>query len=249
MFGAVVDGGTLTAEGVGMTAELCVALDGSDRRWIVDSARRLGPEVGWIKVGLEAFTAFGPELVREVEGFGASVFLDLKLHDIPNTVARAVSNCVKSGAGMLNVHAAGGREMMSAAVAAARQADPSGATKLIAVTLLTSLSSEDLAVLGICGQPHDVVARWSELARDLGLDGVVASAQEAQQIRLACGQDFLIVTPGIRPSQARGDDQRRVMTPAQAVGAGADILVVGRPITRADDPVAAARRVVAEMGT
>lgn len=230
-----------------MTAELCVALDGSDRRWIVDSARRLGREVAWVKIGLEAFTAFGPGLVREVGGSGASVFLDLKLHDIPNTVARAVANCVASGAAMLNVHAAGGREMLRAAVGAVREADPSCAAKLIAVTVLTSLGDEDLTMLGVGGEPHDLVLRWSELARDVGLDGVVASAREASEIRRLCGPDFLIVTPGIRPSGACKDDQSRVVTPAQAVRAGADILVVGRPITRADDPVAAARGLIAEM--
>ncbi len=230
-----------------MAAQLCVALDGSDRPWIVKMARQLGPHVDWIKVGLEAFTAHGPDLVREVCALHPSVFLDLKLHDIPNTVARAAANCAHMGVTMLNVHAGGGRRMMEAAVGAVRKIDTARRTKVIAVTVLTSLNSADLGEIGFGRRSEDLVLRWAEMAQQCGLDGVVASAGEATGIRRDCGPDFLIVTPGIRPSWAAGDDQRRILTPADAVAAGSDILVVGRPITTADDPGAAAQAILAEM--
>ncbi len=230
-----------------MAAQLCVALDGSDRDWIVTTARRLGPQVDWLKVGLEAFTAHGPDLVRDICSHGPSVFLDLKLHDIPTTVARAAANCARLGAKLLNVHAGGGRAMMEAAVAGVREVDPSGTTKVIGVTVLTSLDSTALAELGTDHRSEMLVLRWAELARTCGLDGVVASAREAADIRRVCGPDFLIVTPGIRPSWAARDDQRRIVTPAGAVSAGSDILVIGRPITAADDPRAAAADVLSEM--
>ena len=230
-----------------MAAQLCVALDGSDRNWIVTTARQLGPNVDWLKIGLEAFTAHGPDLVRDVCSRESSIFLDLKLHDIPTTVARAAANCTRLGANLLNVHAGGGRAMMEAAIAGVRGVDPSGATKVIAVTILTSLDSRALAELGSTHQSEELVLRWAELARQCGLDGVVASAREAAEIRRVCGPNFLIVTPGIRPLWAAGNDQRRIATPMDAVSAGSDILVVGRPITTADDPQAAAADVLAEM--
>lgn len=226
---------------------LCVALDGSDRDWIEGTARQVSPTADWLKIGLEAFTAHGPDLVRQIVSIGIPVFLDLKLHDIPTTVARAVANCSRLGARMLNVHAAGGREMMEAAVEAARWADPSGETRIIAVTVLTSIDASGLERLGFSRSPADLVVRWAREALQCGLDGVVASAREAPAVRRACGDDFLIVTPGIRPEWASQDDQCRVVTPSAAVAAGADILVVGRPITTADDPRAAARRVREEM--
>lgn len=230
-----------------MAAQLCVALDGSDRDWIVTTARQLGPTVDWLKIGLEAFTAHGPELVREVSACRPSVFLDLKLHDIPTTVARAAAGCARLGANVLNVHAGGGRAMMEAAVGAVRAVDPSGSTKVIAVTVLTSLDSTALAELGSVQRSEELVLTWAALAQECGLDGVVASAQEAADIRRLCGPDFLIVTPGIRPTWAAGDDQRRIVTPADAVKAGSDILVVGRPITTADDPQTAVAQVLSEM--
>ncbi len=230
-----------------MAAQLCVALDGSDRDWIVTTARQLGPNVDWLKIGLEAFTAHGPDLVRDVCSHEPSVFLDLKLHDIPTTVARAAANCARLGVNLLNVHAGGGRAMMEAAVEGVREVDPSGTTKVIAVTILTSLDSSALAELGSTDQSEELVLRWAKLARQCGLDGVVASAREAAKIRRVCGPDFLIVTPGIRPSWAAGNDQRRIVTPVDAVLAGSDILVVGRPITTADDPRAAAADVLSEM--
>jgi orotidine-5'-phosphate decarboxylase len=226
---------------------LCVALDGSDRQWILDTADALIGQVGWLKLGLEAFAAHGPDLVRELSRRETRVFLDLKLHDIPATVRRAAANCAASGARLLTVHASGGRAMLEAALQGARQASAESSLKLIAVTVLTSLDAAALAELGISEGPEQTVLRWADLARQCGADGVVASAREAASIRARCGPDFTIVTPGIRPSWHGSDDQRRAVTPAEAVAAGADILVIGRPITRAESPIDAVRRIVAEM--
>ena len=226
---------------------LCIALDGSDRQWILDTARSLAPEVGWLKIGLEAFVAHGPHLIDEVRGLGPKVFLDLKLHDIPATVQKAAANCARHGVTMLTVHAAGGRAMLEAAVQGVQQGAPDNPPKVVAVTVLTSLDHPALLELGIEQAPNELVIAWAGLARSAGLSGVVASAREAAAVRKVCGDDFTIVTPGIRPKAAAVDDQRRVLTPAQALDAGADILVVGRPVTRATDPVQAARSILAEM--
>ncbi len=228
--------------------KLCVALDGSDRAWITSTARRLAPHVGWLKLGLEALTAFGPDLVREVAGLGTRVFFDIKLHDIPNTVRHAAANCAATGAAMFNVHASGGRAMLRAALEGAANGSPSVPPKVLAVTVLTSLDQEALTELGLEHAPEELVLRWARLAREVGLDGVVASAHEAWAIRRECGPDFLIVTPGIRPMWSVTGDQRRVMTPADAHRAGADILVIGRPITGADSPEEAAARILDEIG-
>ena len=166
-----------------MAGQLCVALDGSDRDWIMKTARHLGPTVDWLKIGLEAFTAHGPDLVREISACQTSIFLDLKLHDIPTTVARAAANCADLGANLLNVHAGGGRAMMEAAAEAVRGVDPSGSTKVIAVTVLTSLDSASLEELGWVHRSEDLVLKWAESALESGLDGVVASAREAAGIR------------------------------------------------------------------
>jgi orotidine-5'-phosphate decarboxylase len=228
---------------------LCVALDGSDREWILSTASELATEVGWLKIGLEAFTVHGPNLVREVAAFGPRIFLDLKLHDIPATVERAAANCAACGASMLTVHAAGGPAMLAAATSGARSAATGEPPRVVAVTVLTSLDDAALAELDIPRTSADLVAAWAGLAQRCGLDGVVASAREAAALRRDRGRDFLIITPGIRPASTSSDDQRRVMTPADAVAAGADILVVGRPITRADSPSAVARGIVAEMAS
>jgi len=226
---------------------ICVALDGSDRDWIVDTARELAPVVGWLKLGLEAFTAFGPDLVRTMAASGR-VFLDLKLHDIPNTVRRAAANCAATGAAMFNVHASGGSAMLSAAVEGARNgADGDPPPLVLAVTVLTSLDARMLADLGLEPDPRKLALAWAQMAKTAGLDGVVASAHEAAAIRAACGDDFLIVTPGIRPSWSASGDQRRIMTPSAAVSEGADVLVIGRPITGAEHPVRAAQRVLDEL--
>jgi len=227
---------------------LCVALDGSDREWIISTAARLGPHVGWLKLGLEAFTAFGPELVVEVADLGARIFLDLKLHDIPNTVRRAAANCAATGAAMFNVHAAGGRAMLEAAREGATEGSTAQAPKVLAVTVLTSLDQGAVDELGFGHSPDELVVRWARLAKDVGLDGVVSSAREAPAVRRECGPDFLIVTPGIRPEWSVTGDQRRVTTPAAAIAAGADILVVGRPITGAESPVSAVRRILDDFG-
>jgi orotidine-5'-phosphate decarboxylase len=185
--------------------------------------------------------------VAEVAELGPRVFLDLKLHDIPATVEKAAANCAGCGAAMFTVHAGGGRRMLEAAVAGARSGAANDPPKVIAVTVLTSLDRHALQELGVEHSPEDLVLTWAALARNAGTSGVVASAREAAALRAACGDGFLIVTPGIRPGGAVADDQRRVVTPAAALAAGADVLVVGRPVTQATDPVAAAQRILEEM--
>lgn len=226
---------------------LCVALDGSDRGWIRSTATILADHVGWLKVGLEAFSAHGPALVEELAVLGPRIFLDLKLHDIPATVGRAAVNCAACGASMLTVHATGGRKMLEAAVEGAAKGSTGDRPTIVAVTVLTSLDSTALRELGMEKSPEKLVRSWADLARRCGLDGVVASAREAAALRKDFGREFLIVTPGIRPAASAADDQRRVVTPADAVRAGSDVLVVGRPITRAEDPAAAAMEIAAEM--
>jgi len=233
-----------------MTAaeRICVALDFPTREETLAMARRLGKRAGWLKVGLEAFTAEGPSLVREVAGTGARVFLDLKFHDIPATVAGAVASAARSGAAMVNVHASGGRAMLEAAREAATRAGLER-LRLIAVTLLTSLDAEALRELPVSPSdaPHDIARKLAVLAKSCGLDGVVCSATDLPEIRKACGSEFLTVVPGIRPAGAGVQDQKRVATPAAAVAAGADILVIGRPITGAKDPVEALEGIVAQI--
>lgn len=226
---------------------LCIALDGSDREWILTTARKVADHTGWLKIGLEAFIAHGPRLVAEVAELGPRVFLDLKLHDIPATVERAAANCAACGAGMFTVHAGGGRTMLEAAVTGAHSGALCDTPRVVAVTVLTSLDDTALAELGLARSPHDLVMAWAAVARGSGVSGVVASAREASALRESCGEDFLIVTPGIRPGGAATDDQRRVVTPSAALAAGADVLVVGRPITRAPDPAEAAQHILTEM--
>ncbi len=226
-------------------AHLAVALDTSERDEVVRLARVLAGRAGTFKVGLEAFTAHGPDLVREVRDLGAPVFLDLKLHDIPNTVERAARNAARLGAAMFTVHASGGEAMLRAAVAGAADAERPPA--VLAVTVLTSLDDAALEGLGIPGGAAGRVRVWAEMARRAGCAGVVCSPQEAAALRAALGAGFLLVTPGIRPAGAASADQRRVATPRAAVEAGADVLVVGRPITGAADPAAAAEAILAEL--
>jgi len=228
-------------------SSLCIALDGSDRSWILSTARSLADHVGWLKVGLEAFIAHGPDLVGEVAMLGPRVFLDLKLHDIPATVRRAAANCANCGAAMFTVHAGGGRLMLEAAVEGAGDGADGESPKVLAVTVLTSLDRDALDELGLRREPDELVVSWARLAQQSGLAGVVASAREAAAVRRVCGSRLCIVTPGIRPASSETDDQRRVLTPAEAIQAGADILVVGRPVTRASDPAAAAQLIVEEI--
>lgn len=224
---------------------LAVALDASEREEVLRLAGALRGCVGVAKVGLEAFTAHGPALVAAVRELGLPVFLDLKLHDIPNTVERAASNAARLGVAMLTVHASGGEAMLRAAVAGAAKAQRPPA--VLAVTVLTSLDDGALAELGIPGGASGRVAAWAALAQRCGCAGVVCSPQEAAGLRSALGPGFLLVTPGVRPSGESRGDQRRVATPREAIAAGADLLVVGRPITAAADPVAAAEAIVAEI--
>lgn len=229
---------------------IIVALDyanAADALAIVD---RLAPELCRLKVGKELFTRSGPELVRALVGRGFDVFLDLKFHDIPNTVAQACRAAAELGVWMVNVHAQGGRKMMTAARAALDDAGAGAGGRrplLIAVTVLTSLGVEDLAEVGLSGSPADNVLRLATLARDSGLDGVVCSPQEAAALAASLGPAFRLVTPGVRPAGASTDDQKRVMTPGQAIAAGAHYLVIGRPITQAPDPIAALRAIAAEI--
>jgi len=228
---------------------LVVALDTADRARAVDLARRLRPVAGMVKVGLEAFTAFGPGFVRELIDGGARVFLDLKLHDIPHTVERAAASCARLGVSMFNAHAGGGPDMLRAALAGANAGTPAGQRRpdVLAVTVLTSLDEATLQLLGVHGSAQEVVLRWAHLSREAGCDGVVCSAREAAALRVQLGEEFIRLTPGIRPAGTEAGDQRRVVTPAAALAAGATYLVVGRPITAAPDPVGAAEAILDEM--
>ena len=230
--------------------KLIVALDLPSAAAATQLAEKLRGRAGLFKVGSELFTAEGPVLVHYLVANGIKVFLDLKFHDIPNTVRAATREATRMGVSMLNVHASGGRAMMAAAAESAREASSAlrmSRPLVLGVTVLTSLTSEDLKEIGIGGGPEDVVARLARLAQSAGLDGVVASPREITAIRRACGPNFVIVTPGIRPATAEVNDQARIATPASAIQAGADFLVVGRPITAALDPAAAAEAIVAEM--
>jgi len=230
--------------------KLIVALDVDSAARALDLFARLRDIVGMFKIGFQLFTAAGPDIVRQIVAKGGRVFLDLKFHDIPNTVAAAGIEASRLGVSIFNVHAAGGAEMLKqTADAVAEYAEREGfpRPKVIAVTLLTSLDQTSLKQIGINDEPRTMVARLARSAADCGLDGVVASAREIKVIReTVSSPGFLIVTPGIRSSDA-SDDQKRTLTAAEAIIAGSDYLVVGRPILRADDPAAAARRVVAEI--
>jgi orotidine-5'-phosphate decarboxylase len=212
-----------------------VALDFADATSALDLAKRLDPAQCRVKVGKELYTAAGPALVEQLTKLGFGVFLDLKFHDIPNTVAAACRAAAALSVWMLNVHASGGRAMLEAARAALPRG--AGAPKLIAVTLLTSLDAVDVTEIGMSGTLEEIVLRLATLAADCGLDGVVCSAREATVLRAQLGNAFLRVTPGIRLADGTADDQQRVMTPVQAIAAGASYLVIGRPITRAPDPL------------
>lgn len=232
------------------TPQLIVALDYAHGEPALQLARLLAGQQPWLKVGLELLMSAGPQLVRELRALGFPVFLDGKFHDIPNTVAGAVRGATITGANMCNVHAAGGVRMMQAAREAAETtANEQNLPRplLIAVTVLTSISAEELrAEVGCAFTPEEQVVALAQRAREAGLDGVVASVLETAAIKKACGNDFLVVTPGIRPLRT-ADDQRRVATPGSAIAAGSDFLVVGRPITQAKDPATACREILAEM--
>ena len=228
-----------------MACDLILALDAPAPRDVAPMLRSLSGTVRWAKVGLEMFTACGPDCVREVAGLGFDVFLDLKLHDIPNTVAKAVESAAKLPIKMLTLHTGGGREMMQWAAKAQQQSSPQ--LLLLGVTVLTSLNAAGLAETGVADSPEHQVVRLGRLATESGLHGLVCSPLEIAPLRAALPSDITLVTPGIRPRGANVGDQARIMTPADAARAGASYLVVGRPIFKAPDPVAAARAMLAEL--
>jgi orotidine-5'-phosphate decarboxylase len=229
---------------------LIVALDVDTEAKAVSLAEKLKDDVSIFKIGFELFSSCGPSVARSIAGLGLKVFLDLKFHDIPNTVSRAAVSVTKLGIFMLNLHALGGMEMMKKAAADVKsEAQRLGIERprIIAVTVLTSMDEKELKKAGIDDNINREVLRLALLAKEAGLDGVVASPKEAALIRKEAGKDFLIVTPGVRPSWSSAGDQKRIATPAHAMRSGADYIVVGRPVTGADDPAAAARKIISEM--
>jgi orotidine-5'-phosphate decarboxylase len=235
-------------------SSLIVALDFDSLSSAAKFAKQVADLVGMFKIGNQLFTAAGPAAVKEISALGCGVFLDLKFHDIPNTVAGAVlSAAAMSGVQLVNVHALGGKAMLEAAVQAVSAGVPMGADRprLLAVTILTSMDQKAMKEVGISGAPKLRVVKLAQLAKSTGVDGVVASVEEARAIRKACGRDFLIVTPGVRPKEeapaSDHEDQARKATPTEAIRAGADFLVVGRPILAAADPRAAAQSIVDEI--
>ncbi|HKY05416.1 MAG TPA: orotidine-5'-phosphate decarboxylase [Blastocatellia bacterium] len=248
-----------TTEGLSVKDRLVVALDVADRANALRLIERLSGAVGMFKIGLQLFTAEGASFVREVTKAGERVFLDLKYHDIPNTVAGAARSALSLGVTIFNVHTLGGAEMMRAAARSVRGSEyVSGVSDdsavstsrpiVLGVTVLTSMDEADLAEVGINSGAGDTVIRLARLARESGLDGVVASPQEIRSIReRVADRDFVILTPGIRPAWSGADDQKRIATPERAIRDGADFLVIGRAITSSDDPRAAAERILEEI--
>lgn len=218
------------------SAPVIVALDYDCQKSALDFVHKIDPISCRLKVGKEMFTRFGPQFVTQLQNAGFEIFLDLKFHDIPNTVAKAVASAADLGVWMVNVHASGGSRMMQAAKESLISFGKD-APLLTAVTVLTSMDQRDLTELGITLTPAEHAERLALLARSCELDGVVCSAHEATRLKQVCGDDFLLVTPGIRPTGSDVGDQRRVMTPEQAIKAGVDYMVIGRPITRSDDPL------------
>jgi orotidine-5'-phosphate decarboxylase len=228
-----------------MKTELIVALDFAIRQDAEALVDEVGDAVTWYKIGKQMFTRYGPSAVEMLKQRQKRVFLDLKFHDIPNTVAKAVESALDIGADMVNVHASGGAAMMAAAAKSAKSANPDAL--LIAVTVLTSMDESALRGVGVPRQPAEQVEALARLAQDSGVQGVVASAHELELISRACGADFVTVIPGIRPAGAALGDQKRVMTPEQAAALGAHFIVVGRPITQAEDAARAARDIQASL--
>ncbi len=231
---------------------IVLALDVDTAEEALLLVKKLNKHVGVFKIGMQLYNGIGPDIINRVHDLGGKVFLDLKLHDIPNTVASAARVLTRLNTFMFNIHAAGGREMMKQAVQASQeQADSLGVKRplLLAVTVLTSISqkelTEDMFINGLTVE--ELVVKWALMAQESGLGGVVCSPQEIRPIRSSCGPDFKIVTPGIRPLWSAANDQKRITTPRQALDQGADFLVIGRPIVKADDPVAAANRIIEEL--
>ncbi|MCB2102020.1 MAG: orotidine-5'-phosphate decarboxylase [Rhodobacterales bacterium] len=228
------------------TDRIFAALDTTDLDRALALAGMLAGKVGGMKVGKEFFTAQGPQGTRRIVDLGMPLFMDLKWHDIPNTVASAVRAALPLGPRFVNVHASGGPAMLRAAAEAAAEGGDTR-PKVLGVTVLTSMDADDLRAVGVESPPAEQVLRLARLSQDCGLDGVVCSAHEIAALRAACGPDFVLMVPGIRPAWSATGDQKRVMTPADAIAAGADHLVIGRPITAADDPAAAADRIAREL--
>lgn len=228
------------------TPRILVAMDFDNQQACLDMASRLDPSLCRLKVGKELFTVAGPQVVEALMGKGFDVFLDLKFHDIPNTTAKAVKAAAELGVWMVNVHASGGERMMAAARNELEKRS-GNVPLLIAVTVLTSMEASDLAQIGIAREPQEQVLHLASLAKQSGMDGVVCSAQEASMLRSQLGSDFCLVTPGIRPADTAADDQRRIVTPADAIALGSHYLVIGRPITQAPDPVAACQSIAASI--
>lgn len=231
-----------------MPCDLILALDVPTREQAAPLLRQLRGSLRWVKIGLQMFTAYGPDYVKAVADEGFNIFLDLKLHDIPNTVAKAVESLAPLPIGMLTIHTCGGREMMTAARAAQQQTKPD--LLLLGVTVLTSMDALGLGEIGVPPTPELQVSRLSQLASDSGLRGLVCSPLEVAMLRKQLLGDIQLVTPGIRPAgEAGGDDQKRIMTPAEAARTGSSYIVVGRPILKAKDPAAAARAILAELAS
>jgi orotidine-5'-phosphate decarboxylase len=230
--------------------KIILALDVDSYEAAEEMVKKLSGIIGIYKVGKQLFTRCGPQIIEMIHAHRGRVFLDLKFHDIPNTVARAVEEACKQNVFMLTLHALGGKKMMAQAVAAAAErcrGNASSPPLIVAVTVLTSMSQEDLQEIGIDAPVESAVSRLAALAREAGAGGVVASAREAPLIRDACGEKFIIVTPGIRPRGSAPGDQKRTLTPTEALSAGADYLVIGRPLLEAPDPLQAAREIAAEV--
>jgi orotidine-5'-phosphate decarboxylase len=235
-----------TDKGKSSRDRLAVALDVPNGRDALELVDKLGDACGWLKVGMELYYSAGNSLIEQLRSRGYRIFLDLKLHDIPNTVAGAIRSVSQMGAELLTVHASGGPAMLEAA---AKAADAPGSPRLLAVTVLTSMDTHELNAAGVPGLPGAQVIRLATLAKDSGIDGMVCSPEEVAAVREATGPESILVVPGIRPKGYPADDQRRTATAAETIGRGASILVVGRPITRAADPASAARALVDEIAS
>ena len=229
-----------------MRNPIIAALDVPDAEAALNLARQLAPTVGVFKIGKELFVSAGPDIVRAIRDEGGAVFLDLKFHDIPNTVARAVAAAARLDVTMLTIHTSGGRDMMVAAESAAQEMD--NPPLVLGVTVLTSMDGNDLSEIGLAEDPAAQVNRLAQLAAEAGLRGLVCSPREISTLRKVLPREVQLVTPGIRPKGSDADDQKRTLTPAEAIAAGADWLVIGRPITAAKDPRAAATEILESLG-
>lgn len=227
------------------TCELILALDIEERSVAIDLLKRAGDDLEWVKIGLQMFTKYGPEYVREISDLGKKIFLDLKLHDIPNTVAKAVESVSELPIHMLTLHTCGGSEMMEWAVKAQKSNKPD--LQLLGVTVLTSMDEAGLAAMGIEETVDNRISRLARLAQDSGMTGLVCSPHEVSLLKQQLGQSITLVTPGVRPVGADAGDQKRIMTPAKAADAGSDFIVVGRPIYQADDPAAIVASIRSEL--